>query len=85
MKKLLVCVGLAVAFAQAEPAPITKSLSHAIHAVDDLDTTLAFYRDVFGIKGNPADFANPAVPLADQRPWGDAAAIHALFAWGHAL
>ena len=85
MNKLLLCVGLAVTFAQAETAPITKSLSHAIHAVDDLDTTLAFHRDVFGIKGNASDFANPAVPLLDQRPWGDAAAIHALGLAGCAL
>lgn len=46
----------------------TKALSHAIHAVDDLDTTLAFYRDVFGLKGNPSDFPNPAVPLLTNAP-----------------
>jgi catechol 2,3-dioxygenase-like lactoylglutathione lyase family enzyme len=43
-------------------------LSHAIHAVDDLDTTLAFYRDVFGLKGTPNDFPNPAVPLLTNAP-----------------
>lgn len=53
--------------AQSEP-PITKSLSHAIHAVNDLDTTLAFYRDVFGINGRPSDFPNPAVPLLTNAP-----------------
>ena len=37
-------------------------------AVDDLDTTLAFYRDVFGLNGNPQDFANPAVPLLTNAP-----------------
>jgi catechol 2,3-dioxygenase-like lactoylglutathione lyase family enzyme len=46
----------------------TKALSHAIHAVDDLDTTLAFYRAVFGLSGNPSDFANPAVPLLTNAP-----------------
>jgi catechol 2,3-dioxygenase-like lactoylglutathione lyase family enzyme len=46
----------------------TKSLSHAIHAVDDLDTTLAFYKNVFGLAGNPQDFANPAVPLLTNAP-----------------
>jgi catechol 2,3-dioxygenase-like lactoylglutathione lyase family enzyme len=46
----------------------TKALSHAIHAVGDLDTTLAFYRDVFGLNGNPQDFANPAVPLLTNAP-----------------
>lgn len=68
MKKLTLCLGWAMAFAQAQPPPITKSLSHAIHAVDDLDTTLAFYRNVLGINGNPQDFANPAVPLLTNAP-----------------
>jgi catechol 2,3-dioxygenase-like lactoylglutathione lyase family enzyme len=54
--------------AAAQPPAITKALSHAIHAVDDLDTTLAFYNSVFGIKGNPSDFANPAVPLLTNAP-----------------
>src|SRR6188768_86676 len=52
-----------VALAQTKPVGQTKALSHAIHAVDDLDKTLAFYNDVFGLKGTPQDFANPAVPL----------------------
>lgn len=54
--------------AQPAPMPITKSLSHAIHAVNDLDTTLAFYRDVFGLNGRPQDFPNPAVPLLTNAP-----------------
>ena len=54
--------------ARAEPAGETVALSHAIHAVNDLDTTLAFYRDVFGIDGNAMDFANPAVPLLTNAP-----------------
>src|ERR1700674_201738 len=58
----------AVATAQAQPAGHIQSLSHAIHAVDDLDTTLAFYRDVFGLRGNPSDFPNPAVPLLTNAP-----------------
>src|ERR1700728_3226350 len=61
-----------VALAQTESAdqtkPQTKSLSHAIHAVEDLDTTLAFYRDVFGLNGTPQDFPNPAVPLLTNAP-----------------
>jgi catechol 2,3-dioxygenase-like lactoylglutathione lyase family enzyme len=36
--------------------------------VDDLDTTLAFYRDVFGLKGMPQDFPNPAVPQLTNAP-----------------
>jgi catechol 2,3-dioxygenase-like lactoylglutathione lyase family enzyme len=56
------------ASAGAQSAPITKSLSHAIHAVDDLDTTLAFYRSVLGINGSPQDFPNAAVPLLTNAP-----------------
>ncbi|HTC32743.1 MAG TPA: VOC family protein [Bryobacteraceae bacterium] len=48
--------------------PQIRSLSHAIHAVEDLDTTLAFYRDVFGLNGMPQDFPNPAVPLLTNAP-----------------
>ena len=61
-----------VALAQTESADQTKpqirSLSHAIHAVEDLDTTLAFYREVFGLNGTPNDFPNPAVPLLTDAP-----------------
>jgi catechol 2,3-dioxygenase-like lactoylglutathione lyase family enzyme len=61
-----------VAWAQTESTdqakPQIRSLSHAIHAVDDLDTTLAFYRDVFGLKGTPQDFPNPAVPQLTNAP-----------------
>src|SRR5262245_9037397 len=52
----------------AQAAGQCKSLSHNIHAVDDLDTTLAFYRDVFGLDGRAIDFANPAVPLLTNAP-----------------
>ena len=45
-----------------------RSFSHAIHAVEDLDTTLAFYREVFGLNGMPTDFPNPAVPLLTNAP-----------------
>ena len=62
-----VALGL-VTFAPAQTTGQTKALSHAIHAVDDLDTTLAFYRSVFGLNGNPSDFANPAVPLLTNAP-----------------
>src|SRR3984885_837131 len=48
--------------------PQIRSLSHAIHAVEDLDTTLAFSRDVFGLKGTPSDFPNPAVPQLTNAP-----------------
>ena len=57
-------------FAQTETPtkPRIRSLSHAIHAVEDLDTTLAFYREVFGLNGTPNDFPNPAVPLLTNAP-----------------
>jgi catechol 2,3-dioxygenase-like lactoylglutathione lyase family enzyme len=61
-----------VALAQTESGDQTKpqirSLSHAIHAVEDLDTTLAFYREVFGLVGMPQDFPNPAVPQLTNAP-----------------
>ncbi|MGA2879559.1 MAG: VOC family protein [Bryobacteraceae bacterium] len=60
------------ALAQTESPDQTKpqirSLSHAIHAVEDLDTTLAFYREVFGLNGTPQDFPNPAVPQLTNAP-----------------
>lgn len=63
MKKLLVLIlGAVSACAQ------TRSLSHAIHAVEELDTTLAFYKNVFGLAGTASDFANPAVPLLTNAP-----------------
>ena len=61
-----------VAWSQTESPeqakPQIRSLSHAIHAVEDLDTTLTFYRDVFGLKGTPQDFPNPAVPQLTNAP-----------------
>ena len=57
-----------VARADEQPKPAFKSLSHAIHAVNELDTTLAFYREVLGLNGNPNDFPNPAVPLLTNAP-----------------
>ena len=65
------CTGLAIAgfaLAKSEPAGHIQSLSHAIHAVNDLDTTLAFYNDVFGLPGKAQDFPNPAVPLLTNAP-----------------
>src|SRR5690242_13288619 len=74
MKKLVLSLALAaialvaVTHVAAQAASPTKALSHVIHAVDDLDTTLAFYRNVFGLTGNPQDFPNPAVPLLTNAP-----------------
>src|SRR5580658_8519873 len=68
MKTLALFTLAALASAQTQPAGHIQSLSHAIHAVNDLDTTLAFYRDVFDLHGNPQDFPNPAVPLLTNAP-----------------
>jgi len=74
MKNIALRLGLAaialvaVTRAMAQSTSPTKALSHAIHAVDDLDTTLAFYRNVFGLNGTPSDFPNPAVPLLTNAP-----------------
>jgi catechol 2,3-dioxygenase-like lactoylglutathione lyase family enzyme len=74
MKKLVLSLALpaialvAVTHVPAQSASPTKAFSHAIHAVDDLDITLAFYRNVFGLNGNPSDFPNPAVPLLTNAP-----------------
>jgi catechol 2,3-dioxygenase-like lactoylglutathione lyase family enzyme len=53
---------------QDQTKPRVRSLSHAIHAVEDLDTTLGFYREVFGLNGTPQDFPNPAVPQLTNAP-----------------
>jgi catechol 2,3-dioxygenase-like lactoylglutathione lyase family enzyme len=61
-------VALGQSESQDQTKPRIRSLSHAIHAVEDLDTTLAFYREVFGLNGTPQDFPNPAVPLLTNAP-----------------
>jgi catechol 2,3-dioxygenase-like lactoylglutathione lyase family enzyme len=61
-------VALAQSESQDQTKPQIRSLSHAIHAVEDLDTTLAFYREVFGLNGTPSDFPNPAVPQLTNAP-----------------
>jgi catechol 2,3-dioxygenase-like lactoylglutathione lyase family enzyme len=72
MKKIILSIALGgisvLALAQSPPAAKTTALSHAIHAVGDLDTTLTFYREVFGIEGRGQEFANPAVPLLINAP-----------------
>ena len=69
----------AVAFAQTNafaqtsgPAPdtgvATVGILNYIHAVNKLDTTLAFYHDVFGLDGTPRAFPNPGVPALTNSP-----------------
>jgi catechol 2,3-dioxygenase-like lactoylglutathione lyase family enzyme len=68
MKKVTFGLVLTALLAWSQEKPHIQSLSHAIHAVDDLDTTLAFYRDVLGLPGTASDFQNPAVPLLTNAP-----------------
>jgi catechol 2,3-dioxygenase-like lactoylglutathione lyase family enzyme len=61
-----------ILFAQTGPAPNTGvpvvGILNSIHAVNDLETTLAFYNDVFGLKGEPRPFPNPGVPALTNSP-----------------
>lgn len=61
-----------VAFAQIGPAPNTGvptvGILNYIHAVNDLEKTLAFYHDVFGLDGEPRPFPNPGVPALTNSP-----------------
>jgi catechol 2,3-dioxygenase-like lactoylglutathione lyase family enzyme len=73
MTRLLPLVLLAtISFAQTgstppSSAPVVGILNY-IHAVSDLETTLAFYNDVFGLKGEPRPFPNPGVPALTNSP-----------------
>lgn len=61
-----------VVFAQIGPAPDTGvptvGILNYIHAVNKLETTLAFYQDVFGLDGEPRPFPNPGVPALTNSP-----------------
>jgi catechol 2,3-dioxygenase-like lactoylglutathione lyase family enzyme len=75
MKRILV-LGLivsSVAFAQTSgPAPNTGvptvGMLNYIHAVNNLEKTLAFYHDVFGLDAQPRPFPNPGVPALTNSP-----------------
>ena len=73
MKRLFVVALFAVVcFAQTDTtapsaSPVLGILNY-IHAVDNLDTTLAFYNEVFGLKGEPRPFPNPGVPALTNSP-----------------
>ena len=61
-----------VAFAQIGPAPNTGvptvGILNYIHAVNNLEPTLAFYHEVFGLDGEPRPFPNPGVPALTNSP-----------------
>jgi catechol 2,3-dioxygenase-like lactoylglutathione lyase family enzyme len=54
-----------------DAAPVkgaTTGFMHAIHATNNVDTTLAFYTEVFGLGGKVTPFTNPGVPLLTNSP-----------------
>ncbi len=60
-------------FAQSNPAtppvnPPVVGILNYIHAVNNLDRTLAFYHDVFALDGDPRQFPNPGVPALTNSP-----------------
>ena len=55
----------------ADAAPVkgaTTGFMHAIHATNNVETTLAFYTDVFGLNTKVQPFTNPGVPLLTNSP-----------------
>ena len=61
--------GGAVPALQAAPVKgATTGFMHAIHATSNVETTLAFYRDIFGLDTKVQPFANPAVPILTNSP-----------------
>jgi catechol 2,3-dioxygenase-like lactoylglutathione lyase family enzyme len=60
--------GVTYAQGSAPASSVLVGLMHAIHATNNVDTTLAFYTDVFGLKGNVAPFTNPGVPILTNSP-----------------
>jgi catechol 2,3-dioxygenase-like lactoylglutathione lyase family enzyme len=54
--------------AAAPPSGAITGLMHAIHATNDVDTTLAFYTKLFGVSGQVQPFTNPNVPLLTNSP-----------------
>jgi catechol 2,3-dioxygenase-like lactoylglutathione lyase family enzyme len=57
-----------LAFAPAPVKGATTGFMHAIHATNNIETTLAFYRELFGLEGKVTPFANPGVPLLTNSP-----------------
>lgn len=73
---LLVAAAVAVPRAQGPaptpaPAPAkgaTVGFMHAIHATSNVETTLAFYRELFGLDAKVQPFANAGVPILTDSP-----------------
>lgn len=54
--------------ATAPPSAATVGFMHAIHATNNVQTTLAFYTEVFGVKAEVRPFENPAVAILTDSP-----------------
>lgn len=68
---LLIAAGAAAQNAPTEPAPpstTTIGFMHAIHATNHVETTLAFYTEVFGLSAEVRPFANPGVAILTNSP-----------------
>ncbi len=52
----------------APPSAATVAFMHAIHATNSVETTLAFYTDVFGVRADVRPFENPAVAILTDSP-----------------
>ena len=60
--------GAAPAMQAAPVKGATTGFMHAIHATNNVETTLSFYRDVFGLDTKVQPFANQAVPILTNSP-----------------
>jgi catechol 2,3-dioxygenase-like lactoylglutathione lyase family enzyme len=76
--RLIAALGVAAALTtgtlmaqRAASPPSTGAITglmHAIHATDNVDKTLAFYTELFGVRGQVQPFTNPNVPLLTDSP-----------------
>jgi len=54
--------------AAAPASGVTVGFMHAIHATNNVETTLQFYTDVFGVRADVRPFENPAVAILTDSP-----------------
>jgi catechol 2,3-dioxygenase-like lactoylglutathione lyase family enzyme len=62
------CAGAQPATAAAPPSAATIGFMHAIHATNNVETTLAFYTETFGVRADVRPFENPAVAILTDSP-----------------
>jgi catechol 2,3-dioxygenase-like lactoylglutathione lyase family enzyme len=58
----------ALCFASVAASAQTLGILNDIHAVNDLEKTLGFYKELFGLSGEIRPFPNPGVPLLTNAP-----------------